>query len=59
MVKLFFQVIACTNKSLIQIPMKPPVENTSEAEVWKEATSLKSLRRFEIGQGWELWNKKT
>lgn len=43
MVKLFFQVITCTNKNLIQISVKPPVENTSEAEVLSEAKSLKSL----------------
>lgn len=43
MVKLFSQVIACIDRSLNQFYMKPPVENTSEAEVWSEAKSLKLL----------------
>lgn len=59
MVKLFSQVIACTDKSLTQFSMKTPVENISEAEVWNEEKSLKSLSRHEIWQGWELWEGKT
>lgn len=43
MVKLFSQVIACIDRSLNQFYMKPPVENTFEAEVWSEAKSLKLL----------------
>lgn len=43
MVKLFSQVIACIDRSLNQFYMKPPVENTSEDEVWSEAKSLKLL----------------
>ena len=43
MVKLFFQVIACTDKSLIQISVKTPVKKISEVEFWNETKSLKSL----------------
>lgn len=44
MVKLFFfQAFACTDKNFVQISMKPPVENMSEADFWNVAKSLKSL----------------
>lgn len=36
-------MIACTGKSLIQISVKPLVENTSKDEFWNEAKSLQSL----------------